>query len=147
MVTQVLDVRPMPPAVRHTSIFERLDTLGVGESLRLVNDHDPAPLRYQLDATRPGQFRWEYVASGPEEWAIDITSLARVVDVRPILAAGNEPFPMIMEAVEQIAGGEVLVVYAPVEPVRLEEVLAGKGFAHVADRIDDGTWRVTFVPR
>ena len=42
-----LDVRPMPPAVRHETIFERLDALDTGETLRLVNDHDPAPLRYQ----------------------------------------------------------------------------------------------------
>ena len=58
---QTLDVRPMAPRVRHETIFDRLDALAIGETLRLVNDHDPAPLRYQLDATRPGQFRWVYV--------------------------------------------------------------------------------------
>ena len=54
---QTLDVRPMPPRVRHETIFERIDRLTSGETLRLVNDHDPVPLRYQLDATRPGKFR------------------------------------------------------------------------------------------
>lgn len=146
-MVEILDVRPMPPAARHESIFGRLDTLATGETLRLVNDRDPAPLRYQLDATRPGQFRWEYLEAGPEEWAIDITSLARVVDARSILAAGEEPFATIMAAAERVADGEVLVVYAPFEPVRLEEVFAGKGFGHVTDRIDDDTWRVTFVRR
>jgi uncharacterized protein (DUF2249 family) len=142
---QTLDVRPLAPRARHETIFERLDTLAVGERLRLVNDHDPAPLRYQLDATRPGQFRWEYVEAGPEEWAIDITSTARVVDARPSLAAGGEPFAEIMDAAAQVADGEVLVVYAPFEPVPLEGVLGEQGFRYVADELDSGDWRVTFT--
>ncbi|MFO7281643.1 MAG: DUF2249 domain-containing protein [Thermoanaerobacterales bacterium] len=139
-----LDVRPMPPAVRHETIFERLDALDTGETLRLVNDHDPAPLRYQLEATRPDQFRWEYVEKGPEEWAVDITKTARVVDARPTLAAGGEPFDEIMAAAAQVGEGEVLVVYAPFEPVPLEGVLGEQGFRYVADQIDGGDWRVTF---
>ena len=141
---ETLDVRPMPPRARHETIFERLDGLGAGETLRLVNDHDPAPLRYQLDATRPGQFRWDYVARGPEEWAIDITSTARVVDARPTLAAGGEPFAEIMDAAAQVGDGEVLVVYAPFEPVPLEGVLGEHGFRHAAEPLDAGDWRVTF---
>ncbi len=141
---QTLDVRPMPPRDRHETIFERLDALDTGETLRLVNDHDPAPLRYQLEATRPDQFRWEYVEEGPEEWAVDITKTARVVDARPTLAAGGEPFDEIMAAAAQVGEGEVLVVYAPFEPVPLEGVLGEQGFRYVADQIDGGDWRVTF---
>ena len=142
---QTLDVRPMAPRVRHETIFDRLDGLATGETLHLVNDHDPAPLRYQLDATRPGQFRWEYVEQGPEDWAVDITSRARVVDARPTLAGGGEPFAEIMEAAGQVADGEVLVVYAPFEPVPLQGVLGEHGFAYVADQLDGGDWRVTFA--
>lgn len=144
---ELLDVRPMPPRGRHEAIFDRLDELGTGDTLRLVNDHDPAPLRYQLDATRPGQFRWSYVDQGPEEWSVDITSTAHVVDARPTLAAGGEPFAEIMEAAGRVADGEVLVVFAPFEPVPLEGVLGEQGFGHVADQLDGGDWRVTFVPR
>jgi uncharacterized protein (DUF2249 family) len=144
---ETLDVRPMPPRARHETIFERLDALRTGQTLRLVNDHDPAPLRYQLDATRPGQFRWDYVERGPEEWAIDITSRARVVDARPTLAAGGEPFSEIMDAASQVVDGEVLVVLAPFEPVPLEGVLGEQGFSYVADELDGGDWRVTFVRR
>jgi len=147
MTMETLDVRPMPPRTRHDTIFQRLDELATGETLRLVNDHDPAPLRYQLEATRPGQYRWEYVERGPEEWAIDITSTARVVDARPIIAAGGEPFETIMDAVGKLDDGEVLVVYAPFEPVPLEGVLGEQGFSHVADQLDGGDWRVTFVRR
>ncbi len=141
---ETLDVRPMPPRERHETIFDRLDALGTGDTLRLVNDHDPAPLRYQLDATRPAQFRWEYVEQGPEDWAIDITSTARVVDARPTLAAAGEPFAEIMDAAGQVGDGEVLLVYAPFEPVPLEGVLGEQGFGYVADQLESGDWRVTF---
>lgn len=144
---QTLDVRPMHPSARHGTIFDRLDELATGETLRLVNDHDPAPLRYQLDATRPGQFAWAYVEQGPETWQVDITSRARVVDARPTLASGGEPFAEIMDAAAQVRDGEVLVVYAPFEPVPLEGVLAEQGFSHLAEEVGDGDWRVTFLRR
>ncbi|MGH7920802.1 MAG: DUF2249 domain-containing protein [Candidatus Dormibacteraceae bacterium] len=67
-----LDVRPLPPARRHELIFERLDGLSVGQALTLVNDHDPAPLRYQLEATRDGGYRWDYLQRGPEVWQVRI---------------------------------------------------------------------------
>ncbi len=141
---QTLDVRPIPPAVRHDTIFEQLDGLAPGDTLRIVNDHDPAPLRFQLEAMRPRQFRWEYVEQGPEDWAVDLTNVARVVDARPVLAAGGEPFAEIMEAAGAIDDGEVLVVYAPFEPVPLEGVLGAQGFTHHAEPLDGGEWRVTF---
>jgi uncharacterized protein (DUF2249 family) len=130
--------------MRHETIFEQLDALPTGETLRLVNDHDPAPLRYQLEATRPAQFRWEYVARGPEEWAIEITSTARVVDARPTVAAGGEPFGEIMDAAAQIGADEVLVVYAPFEPVPLEGVLGQLGLGYIIDQLESGDWRVIF---
>jgi uncharacterized protein (DUF2249 family) len=142
---QTLDVRPLAPRVRHETIFDRLDRLTAGETLRLVNDHDPAPLRYQLDATRPGEFRWDDVEQGPEQWTVDITSRARVVDARPTLAAGGQPFAEIMEAASGVADGEVLVVYAPFEPIPLEGVLGQHGFTHVAQPLEGGDWRVTFA--
>lgn len=141
----VIDVRPLAPRDRHPLIFEQLDALGPGDTLRLVNDHDPVPLRYQLDATRPGFFRWVAVDSGPEVWSVDITSRARVVDARPALARGDEPFDAIMAAVAALDDEEVLVVYAPFEPVPLEGVLAEQGFSHVADLLEDGSWRVVFA--
>lgn len=71
-----LDVRQTPPRERHPAIFSRFDALPVGDVLRLVNDHDPAPLRYQLLAERPGQIEWEYEKQGPEEWVVRITRTA-----------------------------------------------------------------------
>ena len=67
-----LDVRNLVPRERHPVIFDRLDALQVGEALRLVNDHDPKPLKYQLMAEYPGMFTWEPEQEGPEQWVIRI---------------------------------------------------------------------------
>ena len=49
--------------------------LKTGETMRLVNDHDPKPLYYQLMAERAGQAGWEYLEDGPEVWQVRITRL------------------------------------------------------------------------
>lgn len=71
-----LDVRNLIPRERHTTIFARFDSLQPGDTLRLVNDHDPAPLRYQLLAERAGQAEFEYEQQGPDEWIVRIHKLA-----------------------------------------------------------------------
>lgn len=67
-----LDVRGEPPARRHELIFETYGALGVGERFVLVNDHDPKPLRYQLEAEHAGDFTWEYLEAGPAVWRVRI---------------------------------------------------------------------------
>lgn len=67
-----LDVRTIPPREKHPRIFQILSALKSGESLRITNDHDPKPLRYQLDAEHPNEFAWKYCDSGPEVWVVDI---------------------------------------------------------------------------
>ncbi len=145
MTATTLDVRELAPRERHQVIFEKLSGLAPGEVLRLVNDHDPVPLRYQLDAERPSQFSWESVEAGPETWVADITSTALIFDARPALAAGEEPFVAIMEAAASVEDDHVFVVYAPFEPVPLQAVLGEQGFRHVTDQMDEETWRVTFL--
>ena len=68
-----LDVRQIPPREKHPTIFRTFDTLTSGQSLVLLNDHDPKPLRYQLLAERPESFDWEYEAEGPELWKVRIS--------------------------------------------------------------------------
>ncbi|MBV6509429.1 MAG: hypothetical protein JJLCMIEE_02520 [Acidimicrobiales bacterium] len=141
---EIIDVREIEPRIRHETIFDRLDSLDPGESLRLVVDHDPVPLRYQLDATRTSQFNWTPVMSGPEEWQIDIICRAHVLDARPILDRGDEPFDAIMNTAEQVGPDEALIVLAPFEPVPLEGVLSEQGFDYSAQELDGGDWRVVF---
>jgi uncharacterized protein (DUF2249 family) len=142
----VLDLRPLPPRDRHRLVHEHLDALAPGESLELVNDHRPAPLRYELAATRGAQYEWVDGDDGPERWTATITCRARIVDARPIIGRGEEPFDTIMAAVGSLAPGEPLVILAPFEPVPLEGVLSAQGFSWEAEALEGGDWRVVFTP-
>ena len=67
-----LDVRTLPHGARHEIIFSRLNALGPGDELVIVNDHDPKPLRYQTAALWPDAFEWSYRETGPERWRVAI---------------------------------------------------------------------------
>lgn len=71
-----VDVRSIEPRHRHPLIFNTFESLAPGEFMLLVNDHDPAPLRYQFEAERPNQFDWSYIEQGPEVWQVHITKNA-----------------------------------------------------------------------
>jgi uncharacterized protein (DUF2249 family) len=70
-----LDVRVIPPRDKHPTIFRTLEGLGAGESMVIINDHDPRPLRYQLAAEYPDMFTWSYEAEGPELWRVRVERL------------------------------------------------------------------------
>lgn len=67
-----LDVRTEPPVRRHELIFTSFDKLPVGDAFVLINDHDPKPLYYQLEAEQTDKFTWEYLEEGPEAWRVKI---------------------------------------------------------------------------
>jgi uncharacterized protein (DUF2249 family) len=71
---------------------------------------------------------------------------ARELDVRPALAAGEEPFQAIMDAVGTLAPGQSLRLIAPFRPVPLFSVMANRGFAASDRAIGNGDWEVTFSP-
>ncbi len=68
-----LDVRTLVPREKHPTIHATFDKLNPGESLTLINDHNPKPLYYEFSAEKPGQFSWEYLEQGPEVWKVLIT--------------------------------------------------------------------------
>ena len=72
MVVTELDVTVILPRERHPLIFRTFDELQQGAAFILTNDHDPKPLYYSLLHEREGQFEWEYLAEGPEEWKVKI---------------------------------------------------------------------------
>jgi uncharacterized protein (DUF2249 family) len=72
-----IDVRTVQPRERHPLILNTFRSLGAGESMELINDHDPRPLYYQFQADLPGKFTWDYLESGPETWRVRIAKLAR----------------------------------------------------------------------
>lgn len=68
----------------------------------------------------------------------------RELDVRPLLAAGTEPFAAIMEAVAALGREEVLVLRAPFDPRPLHGVLGKRGFARVSRELAPGDWEVRY---
>lgn len=73
MTTTRVDVRTIAPRERHPLIFSTFGGLATGQSMELVNDHDPRPLYYQFNAEMPGEFAWDYLEQGPETWRVAIT--------------------------------------------------------------------------
>ena len=74
--TTTIDVRAIVPRERHPLIFNTFHDLAPGTAFLLVNDHDPKPLYYQFQAELGGQFKWEYLESGPEVWKVRIAKPA-----------------------------------------------------------------------
>ena len=68
-----LDLRQIMPFERHELIFEKWEALPAGDTLRITNDHDPKPLRYQFEAEYKGKFSWQYEQQGPADWIVRIT--------------------------------------------------------------------------
>ncbi len=68
-----------------------------------------------------------------------------LLDVRPDLARGDEPFARIMEAAASVQQGQALVLIAPFEPVPLYGVLAAQGFTHETRQVGAAEWVVRFV--
>ena len=77
-----------------------------------------------------------------EDWRVRAT---RLLDVRPILAEGGEPFALIMETAAALHTGETLLLTAPFEPVPLYEALGERGFAHQTEAVNAGEWWVCFT--
>ena len=68
---EVIDVRTIDPSVRHAQLFDRFDGMLPGEAFVIVNDHNPVPLRRQLEGRTPGEVEWTYLQEGPE-WRVQI---------------------------------------------------------------------------
>lgn len=68
-----VDLRTMAPRERHARVIGLADALPLGQSFQLLNDHDPQPLRYQLEDRSFGQFEWSVLESGPTVWRLQIT--------------------------------------------------------------------------
>ena len=72
----------------------------------------------------------------------------KLCDVRPNLARGEEPFPLIRARVDALKPGEGVTIVAPFLPAPLIELLKSEGFASTMERrTDPADWdRLTPVP-
>lgn len=69
----VLDVRAVPHAIRHATVFGAFDAIPDGGSLMLVAPHDPLPLLRQLTVRAAGALAVDYEERGPEAWRLRLT--------------------------------------------------------------------------
>lgn len=71
-VVQEFDLRPFPPAQRHEIFYKGFEAIKPGEAFEFINDHDPIPLYYQMEAESKDPFQWEYLKKGPDQWKVRV---------------------------------------------------------------------------
>lgn len=69
----------------------------------------------------------------------------RTLDVRPLIARGEEPFQKIMKTVAALGPAENLMLVTPFLPSPLIEKLRAEGFSAQPERDAGGSWRTLFV--
>ena len=67
---RVIKVADIDPRHRHAIIFRLFEHLALNDSLQIVVDHDPKPLRLQLEARHGPRCNWSYLEKGPDIWRI-----------------------------------------------------------------------------
>lgn len=70
-----------------------------------------------------------------------------VLDVRPLIASGNDPLSMIIEKAKAIQVGQVLKIINSFEPTPLMRLLEKQGFESFADAINDELVETWFYKR
>ncbi|MEI6051575.1 MAG: DUF2249 domain-containing protein [Opitutaceae bacterium] len=68
----------------------------------------------------------------------------KILDVRPNLARGEEPLPLIRARVDALTPGHGLTIIAPFLPAPLIELLKSEGYQSTMERRADGAWSVNF---
>lgn len=96
------------------------------------------PVGHPLPEARPAE---RVSGERPEWFAPDRVT---VLDVRPILARGEDPLARILSALRALPSGGQLTVIAPFEPVPLLGLLSRQGWSHWT-RWEDGDCHVTFA--
>jgi uncharacterized protein (DUF2249 family) len=68
----------------------------------------------------------------------------RTLDVRPLIARGEEPYKKIMTAIAGLQPDEELSIIAPFLPSPLIERLQAGGYHARPERRSDGAWQTFF---
>jgi uncharacterized protein (DUF2249 family) len=98
----------------------------------------------RIDARRRETHSREGEKMMGEQTTIWKAKASTLLDVRPELEQGGEPFVLIMEAASSIKPGGTLVIVAPFEPVPLYSVLGAQGFAYETEKEAAGEWVACF---
>ncbi len=70
--------------------------------------------------------------------------LFKIIDVRKLRDAGEEPFPVIREQVDALESNQGLEIIAPFIPSPLIEMLGSEGFHYSMQHEPDGNWVTRF---
>lgn len=159
----ILDATLLHPSVKHATIFSRFDVLKPGESFILHNDHDPRPLRFQLENLKGNIFTWEYLEQGPELFRIKITkkgspdstsekkvierdeNILNVTEIEPRLK-----HPTIFVRFDELKPGESLTIHNDHDPKPLYYQLLGeRGDIFTWEYLEQGPklWRIKISKR
>lgn len=156
----VVDARDLPCREKLALIFRTWTELAVGASFVLVNEHDPVPVRRQLETNFPGCCAWEYLRVTEDECRIRIMRLAAspntAASARPFRCAGDkegepevvdvrgleppEPMLRILEAAEALEQGATLTALTDRRPIHLLPELEARGIRHESTVRPDGSW-------
>lgn len=66
------------------------------------------------------------------------------LDIRPLLARGEEPFAPIMALVEQLEPADEIVIVSPFVPAPLIERMQSAGYEVRPEHQADGSWTTRF---
>lgn len=74
---RVITVQDIDPRHRLTIILQLFEHLPPGNSLQLIVDHDPRPLRFQIEARHGSRCQWTYLEEGPDIWRVRLQQARR----------------------------------------------------------------------
>lgn len=69
---------------------------------------------------------------------------SRTLDVRRLMADGEHPLPVLMESLESLEAGQVILLVTPFLPSPLIARLQAEGFVARPERRADGSWQTQF---
>ena len=68
-----IDFREFQPRFRHALFISLFERLKEDASFGFINDHDPLPLREQLEKLYLKNLIWDYEEQGPDVWKIRVS--------------------------------------------------------------------------
>jgi iron-sulfur cluster repair di-iron protein len=94
-----LFIPDLKPALKHPTVLKKFDDLKSGDTLLLINDHDPIPLYYEMKAEKGEIFEWKKIENGPEVWKVEIkktgSSFANIKTVENKKEAAKDQLPVL----------------------------------------------------
>ena len=69
------------------------------------------------------------------------------LNVREMQKQKEEPFHVIMDAVDSLKQGDTLILHTIINPVPLLGVMEGRGFGNEVEQLEEDHWKISFKMR